>query len=85
MAPASAAAPISRDHESGSPDVAPFTTVSPTDDGGRPHMPVGYSESIALIWSIADLLRGSYKAYDYGCVASTAAPPNATTKPEPDL
>lgn len=48
-------------------------------------MPVGYSESIALIWSIADLLRGSYKAYDYGCVASTAAPPNATTKPEPDL
>lgn len=28
----------------------------------------GHSEKVAFIWSVADLLRGDYKASDYGKV-----------------
>ena len=28
----------------------------------------GHSEKVSFIWSVADLLRGSYKASDYGKV-----------------
>lgn len=48
----------------------------------------GFSDKVAFIWAVADLLRGDFKAHEYGQVIESrrggrSAPPTLSASPKP--